>query len=250
MHGAEALLIEDFLIFVDTHFGYLNPFSKFRICKDVPYLINRRCVRILKSIGDVQGQYIELGSNDLPARRIYLDIKQESNNNWRIELKIHPGDTMTQAHALYKILNTDALLNLNNEGWDIYPNLHFSHINYSYGAKNIPLSLEAYINFWKQNPKMISQVKRDSSDFRNFFQKLLRLNLIGQENVSGLKENFTKTGRSYLRTCPGLSCIYRWDREKAIRLDDSNDKFIDEVRKRIKILLNTWSQKLPIANEP
>ena len=249
VHGAEALLIEDFLIFVDEHFSYLNPFSTFSICKDVPYLIDKRCVKILESIGDVQDKHIELGSNDLPARRIYLSIKQKSDNNWCIELKIHPGDTMRQAHALYKILNTDALLNLNNEGWDIYPNLHFSHIDYSYGAKNIPLSLKAYINFWKQNPQMIREIKRDSSDFRDFFQQLLQLKLIGQEDVAGLEKNFTETKRSYLRTCPGLSCIYRWDREETLRLDDSKDTFI-EVQKKIKILLGTWGQELPKKNKP
>lgn len=250
VYGAEALLIEDFISFIDEHFSYLNPFSTFSICRDDSYLIGRRCVKILESIGDVQGQHIELGSNDLPARRIYLGIKREQDNNWCIELKIHPGDTMTQAHSLYKSLNTDALLKLTDKRWDIYPNLHFSHIQKHLCWANTPLGLEAYINFWKQNPKMISQVKRDPSDFRDFFQKLLQLKLIRPEDVSGLKENFTETERGYLRTCPGLSCIYRWDREEALRLDDSNDKFIDEVRKRITILLKTWGQKLPMANKP
>ncbi len=242
VHGAEALLIEDFLTFVDTHFGYLNPFSKFSICKDDPYLINRRCVRILESIsiGEVQGQHIELGSNDLPARRIYLGIKREQDNNWCIELKIHPGDTMAQARALYESLNTDALQDLTNRGWNIDPNLHFSHIQKHLYWTNTPLDLEAYINFWEQNPQMISQVNRDSSDFCDFFLQLLQDELISCEDVSGLEENFTKTGRSYLRTCPGLSCIYRWNREEALRLDDSEDTFIDEVRQKITRLLETW----------
>lgn len=73
VQGAEAFLIEDFLSFVDKYFSYLNPFSTFSICKDDSYLINRRCVKILEAIRDVEGQHIELGSNDLPARRIYLD---------------------------------------------------------------------------------------------------------------------------------------------------------------------------------
>ncbi len=248
VHGAEALLLEDFISFVDKHFSYLNPFSTFSICKDDQYLINRRCVRILDSIGDVQGQHIELGSNDLPARRIYLGIKREQDNNWCIELKIHPGDTVTQARALYESLNTDALRNLTNRGWNIDPNLHFSHIQKHLYWANTPLDLEAYINFWEQNPQKISQVNRDSSDFRDFFRQLLQLELISRKDVSGLEENFTETERSYLRTCPGLSCIYRWNREDALRLDDSEDTFIDEVRQKITILLETWDQELPVKN--
>lgn len=253
VHGAEALLIEDFISFVDEHFSYLNPFSTFSICKDVPYLIDKRCVKILESIGEVQDQHIELGSNDLPARRIYLGIKQEPDNNWCIELKIYPGDTMTQARALYKSLDTDALLKLTKKGWDwdIYPNLHFSHIQkHLYWAKNIPLSLKAYINFWKQKPQMISQVNRDPSDFCDFFRKLLQLKLIRSGDESELKKNFTETERSYLRTCPGLSCIYRWTREEALRLDDSENTFIDEIRKKITILLDAWGQEQPKKNKP
>ncbi len=242
VHGAEALLIEDFLTFVDMHFGYLNPFSEFSICKDDPYLINRRCVRILESIGEVQDQYIDLGSNDLPARRIYLSIKTEPDNKWCIELKIYPGDIMPQARALYKSLDTDALLKLTKNGWDIDPNLHFSHIQkHLYWAT--PLDLADYINFWKQHPQMIRQIKRDSSDFRDFFQQLLLLKLIGQKDVSGLEKCFNN--KNQLRTFPGLSCIYRWHQEEALRLDDSKGTFIGEVRKRIKILLDTWGQELP-----
>lgn len=159
---------------------------------------------------------------------------------------------MTQAHALYKSLNTDALLKLTATeiGWEIKPNLHFSHIQKHLHWANTPLGLEAYINFWKQNPQMISQVKRDSSDFRDFFQQLLQLKLIRPEDVSGLEENFTETERGYLRTCPGLRCIYRWNREETLRLDDSKDTFIDEVRKRITILLDTWGQELSGKNNP
>ena len=243
VHGAEALLIEDFMSFVDKYFSYLNPFSKFSICKDDPYLIDKRCVKILKSIGEVQDQHIELGSNDLPARQIYLGIKQEQDNNWCIELKIYPGDIMPQARALYKSLDTDALLKLTKKGWDIYPNLHFSHIQKHLYWATTPLDLAAYINFWKRHPQMIRQRKRDSSDFRDFFQQLLRLKLIGKEDVSGLEKCFTE--KNQLRTFPGLSCIYRWHQEEALRLDDSKDTFVDEVRKRITILLDTWGQKLP-----
>ena len=110
------------------------------------------------------------------------------------------------------------------------------------------MDLEAYINFWEQNPQKISQVNRDSSDFRDFFRQLLQLELISRKDVSGLEENFTETERSYLRTCPGLSCIYRWNREDALRLDDSEDTFIDEVRQKITILLETWDQELPVKN--
>lgn len=43
MHGAEGMIVQDFLEFVDTEFAYLNPYTSLAVCKDNDYLLTRRC---------------------------------------------------------------------------------------------------------------------------------------------------------------------------------------------------------------
>lgn len=47
LSSTEALLVEDFLYFIDNEFSFLNPYHTFNQCKDNKHLLNKRCNSIM-----------------------------------------------------------------------------------------------------------------------------------------------------------------------------------------------------------
>ncbi len=50
LHGAERMIVDDFLQFVDEHFSYLNPYRTFGQCKNFRPLLERRCRNVLEDV--------------------------------------------------------------------------------------------------------------------------------------------------------------------------------------------------------
>lgn len=240
IHGAEALLVLDFIDFIDKNFSYLNPYTSFRICKDNKYLLKRRCISVMEKIAPGKVKYhrgwkgfIEIEG---PVRTIDLYPEVFENGEWRIVLAMYPGATMTQAREFLNKLRKKEFLGLQEKGWKIAPDLHLS-----FRAANIATrtkkSLEEYILYWQTEKRLISQVQRNN--FITLFQKLKDENLISEEDIPKLEEQFINSKRQTLNICPGLALYYSWSKPKAIELD-SQDRFEEEVRFRIQEAIVTW----------
>jgi len=155
-HGAEMMIVDDFVQFVYEEFPYLNPYDTFGQCKNSELLLQRRCRNILEAIspGRVEWQpkwgtsYILLNQS-VPAKMCALYPRMaEAGGIGQIVAAIYPGDTMAQARALYAQLrgdNASRLLALRDRGWKIEPNFHFGFIRRGFGhGANTKLSLEEY----------------------------------------------------------------------------------------------------------
>ena len=53
----EKILIDDFLMYIDETYNWLNPFDRLDQCKDIVSLIDKRCRRIMEEIWHQQVQY-------------------------------------------------------------------------------------------------------------------------------------------------------------------------------------------------
>ena len=243
IQGAEALLVRDFIDFIDKNFSYLNPYTSFRICKDNNYLLKRRCISVMEKIAPGKVKYhrgwkgfIEIEG---PVRTIDLYPEVFENGEWRIVLAMYPGATMTQAREFLNKLRKKEFLGLQEKGWKIVPDLHLS-----FRATNIATrtkkSLEEYILYWQTEKRLISQVHR--SNFITLFQELKDKNLISEEDIPKLEEQFINSKRQTLNICPGLALYYSWSKPKAIELD-SQDRFEEELRFRIQEAIVTWGQQ-------
>ena len=79
----------------------------------------------------------------------------------------------------------------------------------------------------------IAQVKRkEETDFKNYIDEMLVLNLINKEDEEALNELFNKSSRHHINPCPGVSLEYCWPLDEAGNLD-GNKNFSEEVKRKI-----------------
>lgn len=249
MQGTEALLVDDFLRFIDQHFTYLNPYTSLAICKNDEYLLQRRCLALIEEIAPHRVEhhrgwkdYIKLLSG--PVREIVLYPKMDKAREWKIVLLMAVGDTLRQAREFFDHVDRDAFLALQSNGWGVEPNMHFSFMATNLVWATTELALEEYFDFWHSKKREIDQIKRGSAGFDADFQELLSLRLISQPDLAALTEKFTSTKRNSINICPGFEVSFAWEKKQAEQLD-SEGRFTETVRSRITEVLPTWGQTFP-----
>ena len=100
-----------------------------------------------------------------------LDSKQ-------VALRVFPGDTLTQARALYADASRiDGVLKLKRQReWDVQPNMHFGFRESGQAWLSTTADVEAYTNYWLAAMQRTSSVKREQ--WPKFMAELLSLSLI------------------------------------------------------------------------
>ena len=252
--GTQATIVEDFLAFVWQHFPYLNPYDRFELCKKNLHLLRSRCRQIIEKLTKQESSHHRGWEDSVwlpegPAGKATLHPSLGEDDNWDLVLAMNPGDTVSQARSLYSQLDEDALLQLAEEpGCEIRPNLHFSHVGtnlvWTSRDADLPKSLLAYVEYWKQNPGNIRQMPRDASNFQDLFAEFQQIGLISQEDVKELHKNFTNTERQHVRICPGIAVEFRWPSSTACSKDNHDDVLAKEIESRLLQALSVWGQEI------
>lgn len=207
--SAEAVLLGDFLEYVEAHFSHLRPYSKVGLCGPDESRLKRRCRMLLQAIaGEKHVQYHkgwgwfillpEVGSirqiGLTPLRRV---------DGLALVLQIDPGDTMSQANALYRDCTVDDVLALRESGWTVRPNLHVAHITLNLLWTHTTIPIEKYWSHWASNTKRIRQVRR--AEFAEAFASLRACGLATEEDRAAYDSKVIGTNRQKFNLCPGLS---------------------------------------------
>ena len=244
---AEEVLIRDFIDYVSDNHPKLNPFDSFAVCRDDLDLLNRHCEAILQKIDPEawhrSSPFIAVEASSF--KRIYLqaDPDQEDARSWWIMLRLWPADTMTQAREFWSKVDAKRLLELHDKGkgWELWPNLHFSHRNYRHRVTT-PLSVDEYIKFWKSNEIEIATLRPDdSASYLHNWNRLVAKRLISPDDVEPLEKKTTETNYPWFAMSPGLSISYEWSAKQAVQLDQ-DDAFVREVKERIREVTKTWGE--------
>jgi len=251
IRGSEAILMEDFLGFVERRFPQLQPFNRLAVCGRDLARLERRCRAILEEIapGNVQyhrgwGWYIELHERQ-PATQVSL-VAQEHAGAIRLFIEFDPGDTMGQARLLYARANIEGILRLADEGWEVTSNFHFAFMssNLVWTAKSA--DIRRYLEYWKKNVTGIVQVKR--ADFQAYFNRLIESGFASGEDIPKFEQHFVNTSRQAMNVCPGVTLRRIWPLDDAVQLD-ANAKLSPLVRRNIEGVLSLWGDSLPQPEE-
>lgn len=178
--------------------------------------------------------YIE--ASELDAARMVSVAAQERDQDWEIDLLIHPGDTVLQARSLYSDVDADALLGLTDE-WDCSTKLHFSYISNHLVYPSSEISLSGYLDFWQEHQEWIRKVKEE--EFDELLSLLGSHRLLTETDREEFEAEFFETERPTANVCPGLSLHYGWSRSKALDLDD-NDRLTEAIDERVREAVRTW----------
>lgn len=244
LQGAEASLADDFLDFVADQFPELNPYDRLGLCKDNPYLLDRRCQSLMEDskLGPVDYHrgwhyYIEL--TDGAAKEIALYPHTLSDGKWEIRLALYPGDTINQARHFYSHLKLDKVLLLPDVGWQPRPNFHFAFRSSNLVWTAVTCPFKAYLEFWIKQVKAnaLGQVQR--KDWDQLFRTLGEAGMLSDQDDVQVREKIVDTRMDRINVCPGVEFLFRWSQVDAIDLD-SKGAFLPSFVRRVKECLGTW----------
>jgi hypothetical protein len=233
-------LVDDFLRYAQAEFPEINPYPTLKHCGDDLDKLNRRCEDLMKELAadrvDTRrwGPYIRVP--ELKAAKVVLVSAEESNGSWALDLSLSPGDTVTQARALYSQVDISKLHALTDE-WDCSTNLHFAHMSKNLVYPSPTISLREYLAFWPEHQGWIRQVKEDQFD--ELLDLLKSNGLLTETDREEFEEEFFETNRSTVNVCPGVSLHYRWERTEALDLD-TNDRLTGAIDERVRAAVRTW----------
>lgn len=247
--GCEALVVEDFVDFVDSEFHYLSPYTSFARCGNDEYRLERRCRSILEQISSSErvdrhrkGHYF-IGIDSGPARAVLLYPKMRERGDWSIRLAIHPGVTVSQAREFFDRVDRNAFLSLRDRKWLIEPNLLFAYMATILHWGTTDVGVEEYFDRWSRESDGIGQYRRDGDGFEGLFTRLHREKMISDGDLPELRRHFSETKQDRINVCPGFNMYFDWKKDEAIRLDQEG-KFAEVVKERIADGLQTWGGTL------
>lgn len=241
--GAEAVLLSDFLRFIDKNFEFLNPYTTLSVCKDNEYLLKQRCISIMAELNLGPIDYHKSWKNYIlvdygPVKQIAVAPNIKNDGEWAIELEFYAGDTMNQARTFFNRVDVEELLALEHKGWRLEPNFHFAFQGTNLFYPTTRAGIRDYIEFWKV--RKIKQLNKSNMDeYQSFIDELIRQNMMTPDDKHKLADLFDKTERQTLNVCPGLYFGYQWPKTEAIKLDSAG-QLTDAIKEKIQEAARTW----------
>lgn len=240
----ESVLVQDFVEYVAANHAELNPFDHFAVCRDNLGLLNRRCEAIMRAIDPEEAWHrsTPVIAVEFSAFKLIRLWPEPGEGSWQIMLGLWPGDTMAQAREFWRRVDAKRLRELQDKGWWLDPNMHFSfrasHLHWA----ETPLAVNDYVALWKSGKIEIASLYRDDSgDYQHNWEGLITKSLISRDDVTPLQEVTTETGRDRISMSPGLHLRYSWSAERARQLD-RDGTFTQEVKERIREATETWGE--------
>ncbi len=246
----EKKLINDFFLYIDTNFSFLNPYDKYSLCKNNMFLLNKHSQKIMEelSIGEVTYHYGWL--NTIKVNRPQLKeiaikpVITADGNKFELILEVYPGGTMNQARNLYSAIMVDKIIALIESGFKIEPNFHFALMQRNTCWTSTKLTIEEYIYFWKKliESNKFSQLQRINNKFDLNF--LLENNIMTQSDYENSFKNEVESKHyQVVNLCPEIGFTYTWSQETIIQLEEKNI-LISDIKSKINLILNCWNDKL------
>lgn len=254
LNETEKILIDDFLMYIDQSYVWLNPFNRLDLCKDVGSLIDKRCCSILKEIcsGDIKyhrgwGYYASCNN---PMIKMIALRHEENEKGWVVRLRLHFGVTQLAAQGLYDNISNERLGSLLNE------DAHMSAIgafHYAVQADNVffpagmdKCKVDEYVRYWKQQKRnnAIHQIKRSS--FEEYHQQLINDNIVSDSSMVGFRKEIM--GKRYTRVniCPELQICCTWSKDEAMALDKKGG-FTRTVSEAIRSIMSIFDSDTDVG---
>lgn len=239
--GTERLILEDFLAYVEDHFGGLGPYRTLGLCADNEFRVARRLRALLVEAAGQEARIDKWGPTvALPAllgtaARAYLFATPN------VELSLYPADTLSQARAFYtRTAAVDAIKALaQRPGWDLKPNFHFGHMEGGYTWTTTSINAASYIALWQQKIAETVAVKR--ADWDAYWSWLIEQRIATQQDRPDFDRHFTATAANRQRHDPG-SCSSGAGSARKRRSSMGRTRCRARSRPR-------WTRRLPCCRE-
>ena len=201
-------------------------------------------LRLMRKVGPVDfrpkhGYFIDLNKKSEAIWTAYVSAEKAGSGQGKVTLRVYPGDTISQARALYSTIKASRLFDLQKKGWKIYPNLHFGYMGTGLPPwVNRPTcGLRKYIEFWRANDELIRKIKK--ADLKNAGNILLSHKII---SIDELREfvAYRSTKRQQIDIRPGIKLEFS---ETLQSFPPDLDKYSTILKKRLDQALRVWGDQ-------
>ena len=218
----EKMLVDDFLMYINEKYIWLNPFDRLDLCKGDFSLIDKRCCSILKAIGAGEikhhrgwGYYLSCDNPMIKMIALRCDCEGDS---WVTRLRMHFGVTQIAAQRLYANINIERFCSLISSDSQMSATGAF---HYAVQADNVlfpesPLHALEYVRYWKGQTEqgLVRQIKRPS--FVAYHQKLIKDNVVTAASMTAFQNEIMGKQYQKLNVCPELQICCTWSRDGQI----------------------------------
>lgn len=242
VHGAERLLVLDFLDLVEDHFPRIGPYSTLARCGQHRFRLERRLDALIGSAaGTDRGK--ALGWRDIEgSKKVFMAGLSLSEDGATVALRMYPADTLGQARAFYgDPASVQAVLDLRSLGWSVQPNFHWGFAASGYAWCSTPLPVDRYCEFWIG--RIAETRKLPRAEWDAFWATLIEHGIVADSDRNGFDLEFAASKRQSADPRPGLFCEFSWALPEAVRLD-SRGELVAQVRRRINELLDALGAPL------
>lgn len=235
---AEALLLGDFLDYVEMHFPRLRPYSRVGLCGDDHDRLSRRCRAILTDLSDEAsvshhrgwGWYIDLPDGQC-ARKIGF-FPEGTGEDASLCLEFDPGDTAGQARLFYDTCSCEEMLALlQRERWRAWPIFHLMYMTTGFFRPKPRQSVAEYWNIWQSRRELIRQWRRE--EFNAAFAALAELGVVDETDREEFERSTHQTKRKCINFAPGITFRWYLPLDEAAVLD-RRDELVDVVRTAVE----------------
>jgi hypothetical protein len=195
--GAEALLLDDFLLYTEDYFPDLGPFRTLRLAHGNWFRQTRRLRQLLGEAVDLDatidyyGPYIETPAGEAVGAKTYLRMTDDE----QVELAMYPADTLSQARAFFT--NPAAMTGVarlrEQPGWHIGPNFHFGHMQRGYCWTTTRRPVDECLELWTNEIHGAGNVPREEWD--EYWAWLEHERIARPDNRPEFDRHFTNTQR-------------------------------------------------------
>ena len=239
-------IARDFLSFVEEVHPALTPYRTFGLCGERLEALQRRTSRLVNDLAEKVGkEYVESRDGYLfrpgkIAERVFISISK--SKPWKLQVAMHPADTVTQARCFYKAVDKEAFLSLKE--WEVEPNLHFSFASKNLIWAETDLETREYLDRFSDES---SYGKMDRDRLLSLAEQWEREGLIMAGGLNEIKDQFKNTERQSLNVVPGFSVTREWDLDCVIKLEERKElktNIIDALATPLK----TWKDPLSVEH--
>lgn len=247
---AERLMVEDFLAFVEEHFSHLRPYATVRLCGADHGRLTRRVKALLDEVAGPErvawhrgwGWFINLADGQT-ARKIGM-FPATSGPSTSLVVEFDPGDTTSQARALYRDVPLSAVAALiQAPRWSGVRNFHLMFMTTGFFRQQRgTISFPAYWNLWASNPSMIRRWRR--AEFDSAFDTLSKAGIAADADRAEFDRGLVATKRGHADFAPGVTIQWRLPFAEAVDLDDRGE-LVRTVKEAITCGAEVFRLKLP-----
>lgn len=245
----ERMLVDDFLMYINEKYIWLNPFDRLDLCKDDPSLINKRCCSVLNEIGAGEIKYHRgwgyyLSCDNPMIKMIALRCEPEGDS-WVTRLRMHFGVTQSAAQRLYANINVEKFGSLLSSDTQMSA---IGAFHYAVQADNVLFPESSsndnvldYVRYWKNQAEqgLVRQIKRPS--FVSYHRQLINDSVVTAASMTAFQNEIMGKQYQKLNVCPELQIWCTWSRDCAISLD-KNDRLVEVVSEKVQSIMAIFNE--------